>query len=398
MKKYAILLSLLIVFGLTHAQTGKRNSAFNFMKSGNLLKAKEAIDAASENEKTINDSKTWLYKGEIYFEIAKSPIADLVKISNQQAADIGYSALLKAKELDVINELKEDLASYFTIASEVYFNLAVIKYNDAVYPEAGQIFDKSFIISGLNDRIDTTALINAAMSYEKGEVLDKAKVNYEKLAAMNYESVVVYYSYANILKAAGDTTLALQIIQKGRKIFPEDFNIIIAETNIYLETAQTDKALANLKLAMTFDDSNPTVYQAIGTMYDIIFNNEDLPDAERLSAFDQSEASYLKAIELQANFFGALYNLGALYFNKGVFYLAKADALPYGDKNYNVLKDKGDGFLVKALPYLEDALKIKGDDYNTLYSLKQIYSRTGQTEKYKAVNDKLAEIGSSNEQ
>lgn len=393
MKKYAILLSLLIVFGQTNAQTGKRNSAFNFMKSGNLLKAKEAIDAASENEKTINDSKTWLYKGEIYFEIAKSPIADLVKISNQQAADIGYNALLKAKELDVANELKEDLDSYFTIASEVYFNLAVIKYNEEVYPEAGTLFDKSFTISGLNERIDTTALINAAMSYEKGNVLDKAKLNYEKLAAMNFESVTVYYSLCNILKTEGDTTLALEIIQKGRKIFPEDFNIIIAETNIYLETSQTDKALANLKLAMTFDPSNPTVYQAIGTMYDIIFNNEDLPDAERLSAFDQSEASYLKAIELQADFFGAIYNLGALYFNKGVFYLGKADALPYGDKNYNVLKDKGDGFLLTALPYLESALKLKGDDYNTLYSLKQIYSRTGQTEKYKAVNDKLAEIG-----
>ncbi|PKP34604.1 MAG: hypothetical protein CVU00_06155 [Bacteroidetes bacterium HGW-Bacteroidetes-17] len=398
MKKYAILLSLLIVFGLTHAQTGKRNSAFNFMKSGNLLKAKEAIDAASENEKTINDSKTWLYKGEIYFEIAKSPIADLVKISNQQAADIGYDALLKAKELDVTNELKDDLATYFTIASEVYFNIAVIKYNEEVYPEAGQLFDKSFTIAGINGRIDTTALINGAMSYEKGNVLDKAKLNYEKLAAMNYESVVVYYSYANILKTEGDTVQALEVIQKGRQIFPTDFNIIIAETNIYLETAQTDKALANLKLAMTFDDSNPTVYQAIGTMYDIIFNNDELTDEERLAAFDQSEASYLKAIELKADFFGAIYNLGALYFNKGVFYLAKADELPYGDKNYNALKEKGDGFLLTALPYLESALKLKGDDYNTLYSLKQIYSRTGQTEKYKAVNDKLAEIGTPEQQ
>jgi len=398
MKKYAILLSLLIVFGLTHAQTGKRNAAFNFMKSGNLLKAKEAIDAASENEKTINDSKTWLYKGQIYFEIARSPIADLVKISNQEAAEIGYNALLKAKELDVANELKDDLTAYFTIASEIYFNLAVISYNQEVYLEAGQLFDKSFTIAGLNGRIDTTALINGAMSYERGNVLDKAKLNYEKLAAMNYESVMVYYSYANILKTEGDTIQALEIIQKGRKIFPSDFNIIIAETNIYLETAQTEKALENLKLALTFDDSNPTVYQAVGTMYDLIFNNEDLTDEERLSAFDQSEAAYLKAIELQADFFGAIYNLGALYFNKGVFYLGKADALPYGDKNYNALKEKGDGFLQTALPYLESALKLKDDDYNTLYSLKQIYSRTGQTEKYKAVNDKLAEIGTPDQQ
>ncbi len=393
MKKYAILFSLLIVFGLSHAQTGKRNSAFNFMKSGNLPKAKVAIDAAIEHSKTMNDAKTWLYRGEIYLEIAKSPLADLVKISNEEAGKIGYEALLKARELDTENELTEDIKVYLGMAAEVLFNVAVVKYNDNNYPEAGKLFDESYKISEENGRIDTTALFNGAMAYYKAEIFDKSLISYEKLAELNYNSELVYYAYTNLLKNAGDTAKALKVIEEGRELFPSDFNLILTETNIFLESGKTEKAIENLKLALTLDDNNFSIYYAVAAQYDIIFNNDENSDEERLAAFNESEAAYLKAMELKEDYFDAIYNLGALYFNKGVFYLTKADALPYGDKGYEPLKEKGDGFLEKSLPYLERALSLKGDDYNTLFSLRQIYSRTGQTEKYKAVNDKLAEIG-----
>jgi tetratricopeptide (TPR) repeat protein len=393
MKKYAILLSLFFVFSLTQAQTGKRNSAFNFMKSGNLPKAKVAIDAAIEHSKTKDDAKTWLYRGEIYIEIAKSPLGDLVGIGAGEAAKIGYEALLKAKELDVDGDFKEDLAIYLGMSSEVYFNLAVSKYNEKIYDEAGDLFNESFDIANSTGRFDTTALFNGAMAFDKAKVYDKAGINYGKLADMNYDNSMVYYSYTNILKMEGDTIKAAAIVDKGRNMFPKDVNLILAETNIFLESKQTDKALANLKFMLSIDSSNFSVYHAVGAMFDVIFNNEEYTDEQRLEAFDESEASYLRAIELKADFFESIYNLGALYFNKGVFYLGKADALPFGDKGYEPLKEKGDGFLVTALPYLEKALELKGDDYNTLFSLKQIYSRTGESEKYKVVNDKLAEIG-----
>ncbi len=393
MKKYAILLSLLFVFSLTQAQNGKRNSAFNFMRSGNLPKAKAAIDAATEHSKTKNDAKTWLYRGEIYIEIAKSPLGDLVGIGPDEAAKTGYEALLKAQELDTDGDFADDLKTYLGMASEVYFNLAVSKYNEKVYPEAGELFNQSFAIANSTGRFDTTALFNGGMAFDKGKVYDKAGENYAKLAEMDYSNSLVYYSYTNILKMEGDTVKATAVVDKGRKMFPKDVNLILAETNIFLETKQTEKALANLKFLLTIDKSNYSVYHAVGAMFDVIFNNDEYSDEERLSAFDESEAAYLRAIELKSDFFESIYNLGALYFNKGVFYLSKADELPFGDKGYEPLKAKGDEFLGIALPYLERALELKDDDYNTLFSLKQIYSRTGESEKYKKVNDKLAEIG-----
>ena len=45
-----------------------------------------------------------------------------------------------------------------------------------------------------------------------------------------------------------------------------------------------------------------------------------------------------------------------------------------------------------ALPVLEKAYKLKADDYSTLFSLKQIYSMTGNVEKYKEVSERLKNI------
>ncbi|MCP4553425.1 MAG: hypothetical protein GY834_15600 [Bacteroidetes bacterium] len=399
MKKHAILLSLLMFVSFTFAQTGQRNKAFNYLKSGNLPKAKTAIDAATVHAKTINDPKTWLYKGRIYLEISKTPLGDLIGITSLDAATEGYDALLKARELDTENELKEDMDVYFEMAAEILFNVAVVKYNEKTYAEAGQLFDKSYSVASGFGKIDTTALFNGALAYEKAELLDLAKINYGKLVNMHFDNPIVYYSYCIMLKADGDTTLAVQVVDRGRAMFPDDFNLVLAQTNLFLETKQTDKALDNLRLALTMDTTNSTIYHAVGAMFDVIFNDEQYSDEKRLSAFDESESSYLRAIELNPELFDAIYNLGALYFNKGVFYLTKADALPYGDKEYEPLKELGDELLnKKALPYLEKALSIKGDDYNTLFSLKQIYSRTGETEKYKVVNQKMSEVGAPDQE
>ncbi len=399
MKKYAILLSLLMFVSFTFAQTGQRNKAFNYLKSGNLPKAKIAIDAATVHTKTINDPKTWLYKGQIYLEISRTPLGGLIRISSLDAATEGYDALLKARELDTENELKEDMDVYFEMASEILFNVAVVKYNEKAYAEAGQLFDKSYSVASGFGKIDTTALFNGALAYEKAELLDLAKINYGKLVNMNFDNPIVYYTYCIMLKADGDTTLAIQVVDRGRAMFPDDFNLVLAQTNLFLETKQTDKALANLRLALTMDTTNSTIYHAVGAMFDVIFNDEQYSEEKRLSAFGESESSYLIAIELNPELFDAIYNLGALYFNKGVFYLTKADALPYGDKGYEALKELGDEFLnKKALPYLEKALSIKGDDYNTLFSLRQIYSRTGETEKYKVVSQKISEIGAPDQE
>src|SRR4051812_935514 len=59
---------------LLSAQPGEVTNAILYQKDGDLANAKTSIDKASEHEKTINEPKTWFYKGKIYAAVANDPV------------------------------------------------------------------------------------------------------------------------------------------------------------------------------------------------------------------------------------------------------------------------------------------------------------------------------------
>jgi tetratricopeptide (TPR) repeat protein len=110
----------------------------------------------------------------------------------------------------------------------------------------------------------------------------------------------------------------------------------------------------------------------------------------REEAFNSAIDAYKRAIKLSPGYFEPNYNIGALYVNKAATINDQANKLPLdADAEYKKLKAEADGYLEKATPYLETAAELMPDDINTLYSLKQIYSRLNKTEKLKAISDKI---------
>jgi tetratricopeptide (TPR) repeat protein len=87
-----------------------------------------------------------------------------------------------------------------------------------------------------------------------------------------------------------------------------------------------------------------------------------------------AEASYKKAVELDANNFDATYNLGALYFNKGVKMNEAANMID-DTKKFEAAKAEADKVFDQSLPILEKAYSINPDDKGVLISLKQLYYR-----------------------
>lgn len=66
------MLAIIVAAGSLFGQTKERTSAYMFNKNGQYDKAREAIDKAIVHEKTINDPKTWMYRGIIYLNIVFS--------------------------------------------------------------------------------------------------------------------------------------------------------------------------------------------------------------------------------------------------------------------------------------------------------------------------------------
>ena len=111
-----------------------------------------------------------------------------------------------------------------------------------------------------------------------------------------------------------------------------------------------------------------------------------------LEQYDNAEVSYKKAIEIKADYFDALYNLGALYFNKGAKQTSLANDIK-DDAKYRAAMLKVDEIFKQSLPFLEKAEQVGTEDKATykdlLNTLKSLYARTEQTEKMNAVKEKL---------
>ncbi len=377
MRRIAVSILLVMAIAGANAQSSMVVSAFNYLKYGKLDKAKDAIDKAVVHPKTMEEPKTWFYFGNIYLSIQLSE-DEKFKALDPEALEKAYDAYQKAIKFDTDKEFSSDINDRILVCAEQFYNKGVIKYNEEKYAEAVKSFDQSVLINSGLGKIDSLATFNAALCAELSGGAKDAKAKYIQLIEWNYNQPAIYSSLCEILKAEGDTAQALNFVKMGRKRYPENFNLIISETNIYLATGEKDKALELLKLALTQDDKNPTIFFAVGTNYDQMGN------------FEEAEKAYLQAINLKADYFDANYNLGALYVNRAIEIMDKANALPLNEeKQYSQLKLDADALLIKSLPYLERADELQPNDQYTMRTLKDIYTRLSMVEKLKGINEKL---------
>ena len=66
----------------------------------------------------------------------------------------------------------------------------------------------------------------------------------------------------------------------------------------------------------------------IGSGYDRLSLDSSIAETEKEAMLAEAEKAYLKAIELKPDYFDAYYNLGALFFNKGVEVFEFANSIP----------------------------------------------------------------------
>ena len=390
MKKLTVLLSLILIVSASFAQKGKVKSAYSNFLEGKYTKAKELIDAATVHSKSKDEVLTWVYRGAIYIGI-NNAMTDVLTI-DKDALPKAIEAFTKAKELNTDGEYAAQIDAGFVDIAAANFNLAVLKYNAKDYAPAGDYFSESFAYAKIGNQIDTNSVYYAAASFNYATNYTESVKWYEMLVDFDFDETI-YSEYANVLIELEQFEKASLVISKGLELYPEDYHMIITKANVYLKTKQLDKALENLELALSIKSDNFTVFYVIGTMYTQIFEDTNKTEEERFIAYDKAEDAYKQVIEMEPMYFDAVFNFGANIFNKGVYFLTAANELSFGDKNYDVLKNKGDQFLVDASPVFEKALELKPDDASTLFSLREIYSRIGDNEKYKIINQSIIDLG-----
>ena len=110
---------------------------------------------------------------------------------------------------------------------------------------------------------------------------------------------------------------------------------------------------------------------------------------DRLGRQDDAITVYKKAVEIKPENADAYYNIGVIYFNRGVKQFDVANSVPTNDQvRYEAEKKKSDDFFKEAVPYLENAVKYNPKDTYILEQLKNLYYRLKMMDKFEALNKK----------
>lgn len=396
MKKLALFVVALVITGAAFSQNPAVVSAFNWLKENKLDKALAAIEPATKHPQTMSSAKTWLYRGNIYLSIALST-DEKFKALCSNPLDSAYNSYQKSISLDkefiapAANPNSAKLGLFYL--GDQYFNVGANYYNKKEWAESRKYFERTKQIKntfGEKDSLATFYATNCALQMGDKETAMKYL---KELINMDYRKPEIYSMLGNLYKDAGDTTKMLNTIAMGRKKFPSDLGLIITETNYYLGKGELAKAQGLLKIAVEKEPENSILHFTIGSLYDRLALDSSVIEAEKVFMLAEAEESYRKAIELKPDYFDAYYNLGALFFNRGVEIFELANKIPAEQfDEYEKAKTKYMEYWNKSVPYLEMANQLMPSEVATIQALKSLYARLNMPEKLKIATDRLNSI------
>jgi len=381
MQKIILSAGILLLSVATMAQSNKVLSAYNYLNRGDLAEAKEAIDAAAMHEKTINDPKTFKYRGDIYKALATSDDPKFAELK-KGAAEVAAESYAKALELEPNNRkitADEIKAAYYPVAN-IIFASAIDSYNTSDFGTASQKFEQTANIKSNFGEFDTLSYYNAGLTAEQAEDSERAIMMYQKILPTGYKGERLYYDIARLQINGGDTDAGAATITEGLEKYPGDNNLMLLQTNLFLQDdSKMGEAIANLDATIEKDPTNPSLYYARGTLLQ--------KDPARLA---EAEADFMKTIELDPEHFEANYNLGALYVNQSGEIQEQMNALDFSEqKKYDELKTQRDDLFNKAIGPLEKAMALNPEEKGVQATLLELYGKTGQTDKYNEMKARL---------
>lgn len=359
-----------VCISLTFAQKGKVNTAEFNLTSGDVTKAKENINEAMTDEAMQIYPKAWLVKGNIYktiFELREINAA--LYNSTPNTLNTAKDAYLKAFEVEVNPKKKKDVKEGLDAVGTYYYNEGIAAFSNSNWEVAYENFIQTLEVSEflnknqLSEKIDTQAYFVVMLSAFNYQKYDDAIRTGEKLLALKDNREVIYTVLIDSYKQKGETDKYKKTIAEGRKLYPNNIEILFKEINLYLENNEIDILEEKLNEAIKLDANNPSLYQALANVYDKKGKEEE--------AFKM----YDKAIEVKPDYFEAYYNKAILYFNKAMEIVEKMND-ENDNKKYELLKNQREVLLRdKTLPLLEKSYKLAPKDENVIKALKEVYAR-----------------------
>ena len=380
-----------------------------------LMKARDLILDALKDEEISNEGRAWVVKGQVYTSLANEDMKMLMANPETEpsypdapftAYEAFFEALNVAEKSRYEREALEGLGNLTPIFSNVGNGYLQQQAYDKAYEPLSALLHihETFVEEGENpiyqseEDYNQQRFVVAICAIQAGD-RPTAKGLLMELYEEEYPDAAVYSSLFDLLMNEDNEEKALEVLDKGKELFPDDNTILFARINYYIQNDELELLEQSLMQAVEAEPENASVHSALANVYMKIYNR--MVEAEE---YDKEEANryrnlsieyYDKAIELDPNDFEPYYSVGSIYFNEAAVITQKMSELGMGkedQKMYDSLKVESEKLFEKALPYFKKAESLEPNDRNSLLALREIFARMNEYEKAQELKVRMERI------
>ncbi len=430
--KKNILLIVFVFFSMVLLAQNPVLNLSNYLRNDMLDKAYENLKIAMTEERYTSDAKTWLLRGNLYYAVYRcydlasgvhigmpadslkflkgAPLNDFKRQKTPDGKaykwewDKGFSVLILDDKVysftepanGVYKEIATSPSHALELARESYYQTIKLdpRYmGDQTFPtnayEGLSIISDGFLNMGVLDfnNVDFENAFNhfsASHELKKGLGFRSPRDTIPGFYALRSAA-----NFVRLMSEKGEFEKAIKVIEKAKLIDPENVELALSEADTYLKMKDYLKTKEILEQILVNQPDNSQLYFIIGNIYDELAKDTTHTAAQIEENYQLTIKYYEKAIELNPDYFEALFNLGTMYNNKAVDKFNAAQKLQYGDERFDVLMKEMDDLFVQALPYLEKAHALNEKDPDPMRMLYTIYVRQKKNDEAAAIRKKI---------
>ncbi|HEY0743075.1 MAG TPA: tetratricopeptide repeat protein [Chryseosolibacter sp.] len=402
------ILFLLLMLGSAAAFAQKQakpniNKALAAWKDGKLSEAKEIIDAATTYEKTMNDGKTWYYRGLIYSTI-DTTANEQTNALDPNAYKVAVESFKKAKELGKAgsdyfiqdaNAMPQTQSYQLEILANFYLDKGLRAFQDdadnakslELLAKSKGIFESGILTPYRNDTL--AYYVNALVAQQSDSLdlaIEDANNYFEKGGKSKDMYTILYQIYYSGPKE--DKNKALEVVRQARKLYPTSPDYPKMEIGLLIDMGKIEEAKAGLEQAVKTEPNNKILHFYLGYANTRTDNNEG------------ARKHFQEALRIDPSYFEAQFYLANTYLvdvDKTSKELQNVPNTAAYSKKRSELVQKRVKESEIAIPYLEKAEKMEAPDKDSqievLQKLGQLYYYTADDKNSARVEKRLKELG-----
>ena len=321
----------------------------------------KAVELAEKDNKTKNWPETWAIKAYLSSYIAI--------IDNEANADKYYSLANEALQKAIALDKYQSNTSLIKAAT---YNVNIKKQIDGNKLYLQNDFTNAFnLLKQVSDYLptDTTLAVNTGICAQNIQSYNEALDYFKRAKDNGVRNPIVYQNMANIYASKFESELALKTLEDGLKVNAYHPFLTTDYINLLLDNEKYDKAIKIIEGSIATEKRSKLLLFLYGYLQQSQFNNNGT-----------AELAYKKALDIDQNYFDALYQLGLVYVNVANEALKAKDNKKF-TSNIN-----------RAEFILQRAHEINLNDRNTIQLLIEIYTRKNRLDKVQDLKRKLNEF------